>query len=150
MPTGRLVRQSVFDHQTNGQGDDAVRVMCPGQGQVRHLGVEILAAFGAMMDGIGEMNVVRTAGSQISHIMQHASRPTIPVGTVPTPRAGLSSEVSAALDDLRFGQVLDAGDAFGGIGQILPRSRHGKALLGSRFQARNLAGIPSFVITRTR
>jgi len=103
-----------------------------------------------MMDGIREVYVVRTTGSQISHIMQHAPRPTIPVRTVPAPRARLSPEISAALDDLRFGQILNAGDAFAGIRQILTWSRHGKALLGSRFQAGNLAHIPLRVITKTR
>jgi hypothetical protein len=112
------------------------------QSQVRHIGVEVFVALGAMMDRIREVHVVRTAGSQIPQIVQHTSCPTIPIGTVPTGRAQLSPEVSAALDDLRFRQILDAGDAFGGIGQILTWSRHGKALRGSRFQAGNLAQLP--------
>jgi hypothetical protein len=124
--------------------------MCSWQGQVRHIGVKVFVAVGAMMDRIREVHVVRTAGSQIPQIMQHPSCPTIPIGTVPTGRARLPSEVSAALDDLRFGQILDASDAFGGIGQILTWSRHGKALRGSRFQAGNLAQLPLRVIIKTR
>jgi hypothetical protein len=145
-----LVGQTIFDHQADGQSHDAVRVMRPRQGQVRHIGVKVFVALGTMMDRIREMHVVRTAGSQIPQIMQHPSCPTIPIGTVLTGRARLPSEVPAALNDLRFGQILDAGDAFGGIGQILTWSRHGKALRGSRFQARNLAQIPLRVIIKTR
>jgi hypothetical protein len=120
------------------------------QGQVRHIGVKVFVALGAMMDRIRKVDVVRTTGSQIPPIVQHPSCPTIPIGTVPTGWARLSSEVSAALDDLGFGQILDTGDAFGGIGQILTWSRHGKALRGSRFQAGNLAQIPLRVIIKTR
>jgi hypothetical protein len=118
-----------------------MRVMSSWQGQVRHIGVKVFVALGTMMDRIREVHIVWTTGSQIPQIMQHPSCPTIPIGTVPTGRAQLSSEVSAALDDLRLGQILDAGDAFGGIGQVFAWSRHGKALLGSRFQAGNLAQI---------
>jgi len=50
VPTGGLIGQSVFDHQTNGQRDDAVRVMGTWQGQVRHVGVKVFVALGAMMD----------------------------------------------------------------------------------------------------
>jgi hypothetical protein len=69
---------------------------------------------------------------------------------MPTGRARLSSEISAAFNGLRFWQILDAGDAFGGIGQILTWSRHGKALRGARFQAGNLAQLPLRVIINTR
>jgi len=103
-----------------------------------------------MMDRIREVHVVWTTGAQIPQIMQHPPCPAIPIRTVPTGRARLSSEVSAALDDLRFGQILDASDAFGGIRQILTWSRHGKALRGSRFQAGNLAETPLRVIIKTR
>ena len=103
-----------------------------------------------MMDRIGEVHVVWTTRSQIPQIMQYPSRSTIPIGTVPTGWAQLSSEVSATLDDLWFWQILDARDAFGGIRQILAWSRHGKALRGSRFQAGNLAQTPLQVIIKTR
>jgi hypothetical protein len=120
------------------------------QGEVRHIGVKVFVAFGAMMDRIHEVHIVWTARSQIPQIVQHTSCPTIPVGTVPTGWAQLSSEVSTALDDLRFWQILDAGDAFSGIRQILTWSRHGKALRGSRFQVGNLAQLPVQVIIKTR
>src|SRR3990172_5369957 len=97
MPTGRLVGQTVLDHQTNGQGDDAVRVVCPRQGQVRHIGVKVFVALGAMMDRIREVHVVWTTGAQIPPIMQNPPCPAIPIRTVPTGRARLSSEVLGSL-----------------------------------------------------
>src|SRR5207244_660107 len=50
--------------------------------------------------------------------------PAIAVGTVAAPRAGPSAVVPAADADIRLGQVVDAGDALGGIGAVFTGSWH--------------------------
>jgi hypothetical protein len=47
-------------------------------------------------------------------------------------------EVSAAMNDLGFGQIFGARDAFRDIRQIQSGARHGKALLGQLVWPRNL------------
>ena len=69
--------------------------------------------------------------TQIPQIVQHPLAPDDPDrNCARSVGHGCRRKVSAALDDLRFGQILDAGDAFGGIGQVFAWSRHGKALRG--------------------
>ena len=142
MPTRGLIGQAVLDHQADGQGNDTVGVVGPRQGQVRHLSVEVLVAFGAMVNRIGEVDVMRTVCDQVSHIVQHPPCATVSIRTVPAVWAWLPSKISATLNDLWFRQVLDASDAFCGIGQVFAWSWHGRALLGTRFQTRNLTELP--------
>ncbi len=88
------------------------------------------------------MDVVGAARDQVPQIVQYPLRATMPIGTVFASRAQLPSEIPTTFDDLRLGQILDASDAFGGIGHVFAWSRHGKALRGSCFQAGNLAQMP--------
>jgi hypothetical protein len=55
VPTGGLVGQAVFDHQTDRQSHNAVGVVALGQGHVRHIGVEVEVTSGAIMDGVRKM-----------------------------------------------------------------------------------------------
>jgi hypothetical protein len=143
MPTGRLIGKAVFDHQTDRQSHNAVGVMALRQSHVRHFGVEVDVALGAVMDRIRKMDIVRPARGQVAEIVQHPLRATMPIRTVFALRTQLSAEIPTALDDLWLGQVLDTRDAFGGIAHVFAWSRHGKALRGSCFQAGNLAQMPN-------
>ena len=91
-----------------------------------------------------------TTRHQIPHVVQHALRPTIPIGSVPTTRTRLPSMVPFAAKDLRLGQVLHARDALGGVGHVFSRSGHGATLLGFAFPPENLAQTPRRVIVKTR
>src|SRR3954447_21904834 len=51
-PTSGAVRQSVLDDAADGGIDDAAGVVTAGFGQVGHVGVEILAAAGAIVLGV--------------------------------------------------------------------------------------------------
>ncbi len=48
----------------------------------------------------------------------------VAVGTVTTPWAGSPPEIAAATTDIGLGQVLDAGNALGGIGSVFTGSWH--------------------------
>jgi hypothetical protein len=77
------------------------------------------------------MDIVRTARDQVPQVVQYPFRSAMPIGTVFALGAWLPSEIPTAFDDLRFGQVLNACDAFSGIGYIFSRSWHGMTLLGN-------------------
>jgi hypothetical protein len=149
VPTGRLIRQSVFDHQADGQGDHAMRVMGTRQGQIGHIGVEVFIALRAMVDRMGEVNDMRSARNQVSQIVQRPCGTAIPIGTVSAKWARLPSIISSAFDDFWLGQVLHARDALRSIRQIFAWSWHGMTLR-SRFQAEILAKLPWRVITNSR
>jgi hypothetical protein len=150
MPTGGLVGQAVFDHQAHRQSHNAVGIVALGQGHVRHVRVEVHVAFGAMMDGVRKMDFVRAARDQVPQVVQHPLRSAVPIGTVSALRARLPSKIPAAFDDLRLGQVLHAGDALGGIGQVFSWSRHGMTLLGNARKAQKLPEIRRRVIIKTQ
>jgi hypothetical protein len=65
-------------------------------------------------------------------------------------RTWLPSEIATAFDDLRFGQILWASDAFRGIRQVFSRSWHGTALLGNAWKAHKLAESCRRVIIKTQ
>jgi hypothetical protein len=150
VPTGGLIGQAVFDHQSDRQSHNAVGVVTLWQGHVRHVGIEVEVTLGAMMDGVRKMDVVRAARHQVPHVMQHTLHAAMPIGAVFASRTWLPSEIPTTVDDLRLGQVLSACDAFGGIGQVFSRSWHGKALLGNPWQARKLPKMRHRVIINTQ
>jgi len=102
------------------------------------------------MDGVRKMDVVRAARDQVSQVVQHPPRSAMSIGTVFAVRTRLPSEIAAAFDDLRFGQILHTSDALGGIGQVFSRSRHGMTLLGNASQAQKLPEIRHRVIIKTQ
>jgi hypothetical protein len=150
VPTGGLIGQAVFDHQTDRHSHNAVGVVALGQGHVRHVGVKVDVAFGAMMDGVRKMDVVRAARDQVPQVVQHPLRSAMPIGTVFALWTWLPSEIPTAFDDLRLGQVLHTSDALGGIGQVFSRSWHGMTLLGNALQALKLPAIRRRVIIKTQ
>jgi len=138
VPTGGLIGQAVLHDESDGQRNHAMGVMGLGQGVVRHVRVEILAAPGAAMLGVNKVDVARATGNQVTHIVENSfagpvaeTRP-VTIGTRPM------REVAAALNDLGCGQIFGSRDAFRDVRQILSGSRHSKALLGQLVWPRNL------------
>ena len=64
VPRGSPVRQSIFYDQAHGDGNDPVRIMASGEGQIGRVGVEIMVAVGAVMLRIDEMDIVGAPGLQ--------------------------------------------------------------------------------------
>ena len=100
VPTGGTERQAVLDDQADGQVDDAVGVVAAGRGEVGRVGVEVLAAVGAVVLGVGQADVVGPPGEEIAEVMEGALELAIAVGAVPTAGTGPSLEVAAASEDL--------------------------------------------------
>ena len=103
-----------------------------------------------MMNRVGKMNIVRAARDQVSQVMQHPLCAAMPIGTMAALWTRLSPIVATTFDDLRFGQIIDARDAFRGIRQVLSRPWHDKPLLGNALQAQNLAVSSRRVIIKTQ
>jgi hypothetical protein len=130
VPTGGLIRQAVLNHESHGQGNDAMRVMSLGQGVVGHVGVEMLAATGTAMLRVTKVDVAWPTGNQVAHVVEDASGCAAAKTGLATTRTRAMGEVAGAMNDLGFGQIFGSRDACRGIRQILSRARHDKALLG--------------------
>ena len=128
-PAGGLIRQAVLDDQADRRGDDPFGVVAAGRGQVGAVGVEVPAALRAEVLGVGQDQVAGPPGDEIAEVVEGALEDPVAVGAVAATRAGPPPEVAAAFAELGLGQVLDAGDALGGVGQIFSGSGHGAALL---------------------
>jgi hypothetical protein len=115
-PAGGLIRQAVLDDEADGRGDDALGVVAAGSGQVGAVGVEVLAALRAEVLGVGQDEVAGPPGDKVAEVVEGALEDAIAVGAVTATGTGPSSEVAAAPAGLGFWQILDAGDALGGIG----------------------------------
>ena len=69
VPRGGPVRQSIFHDQAHSDGNDPVRIMAPGEGQIGRVGVEIMVAVGAVMLRIDEVDIVGAPGLQITQVV---------------------------------------------------------------------------------
>src|SRR3954471_22772991 len=101
--------------------------MAAGFGQVGHGGVEVLATAGAVMLGVEHDNVAGPAGEGVAEVMEGAAGGPVAVGAVTTSRTEPVPVIAAPNADVGPGKVLDAGDAFGGVGSVLAGSGHGDA-----------------------
>src|SRR3990172_7038769 len=63
MPRGRSVRQAVFHYQPNRRVNHPVRIVALRRGQVLHVGVEVTATSQAMVWGVSDLNIPRSAGN---------------------------------------------------------------------------------------
>jgi hypothetical protein len=133
-----LIGQAVLDDESDGQGNDTMGVMGLGQAVVRHVRVEVFPTARATMLGVDKVNVAWPTGNQVTNIVQNSFSGSAAETGSATKGTKAMREVPRAANDFGFGKIFRSRDAFRGIGQILSRSRHGKALLGQAFQPRNL------------
>jgi hypothetical protein len=128
-PAGGLVGQAVLDDEADGQGHDPFGVMAAGRGQIATVGVEVLAARGAVVLGVGQDDIARPPGGEVTEVVECALEDAVAVGAVAAPRAGPPPVIAAALSGLGLGQMFDAGDPLGGVGQVFSGSWQGAVLL---------------------
>jgi hypothetical protein len=121
-PAGGLIRQAILDDQADGRLDDPPGIVTARSSQVGHVGVEVLAARGAEVLGIGQAEIDRPPRSAIPQVMEGPCDLTVAVGAVAAAGARPAAVVAAASQDLGLGEVFDAGDAFGGVGAIVSGS----------------------------
>jgi hypothetical protein len=138
VPARGLIGQAVFDDEAHGQGNDTMRVAAFGQRVCGHVRREVSAALGAVMLRVDKMEVTRSGGDQVPHVVKNTREDTVAWATFPASRTLLVFEVAAAPNDLGFRQILWAGDTLSGVGPVCTGTGHGKALLGQAFPARNL------------
>ena len=74
---------------------------------------------------VSDVQLAGTARERVAQIMQPALGVAQPVGAAAAVRAESAAIIAAALDDFGLGQVLDMGDAFAGIGNVLTGPRAG-------------------------
>ena len=125
VPTGGLVGHAVLGHEADGHPLDAERVVAVGQGQVGEVGGEAPAAAEAAVAGELDGQIHGPAGACVAEVMERPGADGVASGAAAASRARAGRPVPAAKFDARLGQVLDAGDALGGIRDILPRAWHG-------------------------
>jgi hypothetical protein len=126
-PTGGAIRQAILDDEADGGVDDASGVVAAGVGEVGHVGVEVLAAAGAVMLGIDQDDIAGSSGEGIAQVVEGAACQAVAVGAVPAARAGPLAIIAALAGDLGLGQVVDACGALGGVGAVFAGRRHGLA-----------------------
>src|ERR1041385_5395776 len=128
VPLGHLVRQAVLGDEPDSQGLDAARVQALGPGQGGGIGGEEEGAAGAMMPGEGDDEIDGAAGAWVAEVVQGARGDGVASGTDATAGAAPGLVVAAALFDPGLGEILDAGDPLGRVGDIFTGSVHGCAL----------------------
>jgi hypothetical protein len=126
-PTGGAIGQAILDDQADGGADDASGVVAAGVGEVGHVGVEVLAAAGAVMLGIDQDDVAGSAGEGIAQVVKSAASVAVAVGAMAASRTGPPAVIAALAGDLGLGKVVDACGALGGVGAVFAGCRHGLA-----------------------
>jgi hypothetical protein len=76
---------------------------------------------------VGQDDVARPPGGEVAEVVECASEDAVAVGAVAAARAGPPAVIAAAPAGLGLGQILDAGDPFGGVGQVFSGSWQGGA-----------------------
>src|SRR5262245_58494993 len=131
VPTGGLVGQSVLGDQSDGQILDSAGVVALGQGQVGQVGGEVEVAAGAVMPREADDQVDGASGAAVAQVVQSARGAGVASRTAAAVRAKAGGVVAAAPFDAGLGQVLDAADALGGVGDVFSWSEHGPSLLAN-------------------
>ena len=98
-----------------------------GQGQVKQVGVEIASAGGTAMLRVGHIQLAGPPGHRIAQVVQNPMGCPKPIRPTSATGTGASPVIPRPLDDLGRGKILDASDAFGGIGNITSWSIHDRA-----------------------
>ena len=125
VPAGSLVSQAVFGHQADGQLLDAAGVQAFGQGQVGQLDAEAATAAGAAMLGVADNEIDGAIRAWVAQVMQGTRGNRVAAGVAAAAAATAGRVVAAAALETRLGKVLDTGNAFGDVGDVLAWTRHG-------------------------
>jgi hypothetical protein len=129
VPTGRSIRQSVFDDHAYGRLLHAMGIVALRQRQVGHVGVEGASAAGAPVFGVGNHDVDRAAGAGVAEIMEGPGSHVTARRRVSAARTGATPRVTAAAFEMRGRQVLHPRDPFGGIRDIVAWPIHNVLLM---------------------
>jgi Leucine Rich repeat len=109
-----------------------------GQCVLRGVGVEKPIAGRAAMLRVGQFDVARSASDEVAEVVQESSAGAIAKTGLSTSWTGEMGIVATSGNDLRGREILGLGNASGDLRQILARTKHDDALLGSSRLAWNL------------
>src|SRR6185436_12422002 len=115
MPTGRSIRQTILDHQTYGQRDDAVGILTLRRSQIGHVRVKITLALAAVVLRILQVDLSWSSREQVPNVMKLAVHAPFAIATFRAVRAGTSAIVAAAIEHLGLGQIFNARNSFRAI-----------------------------------
>jgi hypothetical protein len=108
----------VFDHWADGHGDDRMGVLAPGGGHVRQVRTEPVVAVVAAALGVRHEQVESVPAGPIAEVVEGAVTHVVAVGGLSARGATAVPRVAGPLLDPRRRQILDAGDALGGIRDV--------------------------------
>jgi hypothetical protein len=132
MPRGSPGWQSVLHDQAYGDSHDPTRVMTPGEGHSRRVGVEIIVAVSAVMLRTGKVDIVGVPRCEVPQVVQKTLNAPQARGSCAATRAGAAFIGAATDDDFGLGQVFDTRDALCHVAKVFTGSRHGNILQGMR------------------
>src|SRR5438270_1926292 len=95
VPAGGLIRQTVLDDEAYGQGHDTMAVAGFGEGVFGRIGRKVAAALGAVMLRVDKVDVTRSRGNQVPHVMEDTPEDPVAWASLPAARTGLVFEVTA-------------------------------------------------------
>ncbi len=127
------IGETVLDDQTHGSRDDTVGIAAPRQGEIRHVGVEVLLATRAEMLREPDVEIHWSFRSRVAHVVEDSFHPSVAVSAVVADRACPPFVVTAAFDDLWFGKVLNARNPLCSIRLVLPGCGHLSSLQAKNF-----------------
>jgi hypothetical protein len=148
VPTGGLIGQAVLHHQPDGQSHDPRGVAGFGRGQVGHVGGKEVAASGAVVLGVGELDVAGPPSQRVAQIMRGAGEDSIPGARLAASRTGPMLVISTGPNALGRWEHLGIGDAQSGVWRVDCRTEHDNALPSQRLSSLMLRLRPSFVILK--
>jgi hypothetical protein len=118
VPGGNSVWQTVFHYPSDGQREDAPGVMAAGGCEVRKVHVEVNATGLAAMVGVPDLQVKRSVSGQAAEIVEDSAAEGVAIAATATAGAATPTVVPRPMFDPRSGQVLNAGNPFGGVREI--------------------------------
>jgi hypothetical protein len=142
MPRGSSVWQSVLHDQAYGDRHDPMRVMTPGEGQIRRGGVEIIVAARAVMLRTGEVDIVGVPRGKVPQVVQKTLNAPQARGSRAATRTLATFIVAATNDNFGLGQICDTRDALCHVAKVFTGSGHGNILQGMRCSLGYIAQFP--------
>ena len=109
-PTGGAIWEAVLDHQSNGGVDDPPGIVTARIGQIGHVDVEILAAWGAVMLRVDDDEITGSPREGIAEIVKGAACQTVAVRAMATVRTGSPTVIAAAAANLQGLRITFLGD----------------------------------------
>jgi len=105
VPGGAAKRQTIFNYQPHGKRYYPMGIATAHRGKITHVSVKVYLIHFTAMFGINKLDIMRSARSGISQIMQESPPFAIPVASFATDGASPPSIVPGAVPQNRLWQI---------------------------------------------